>query len=69
MLLPQSAQLSYFFTPYGWTITKGTLKFIGDAFLFVTKPHPEPFLGESGVCESGGKTEDENNLEGKGNYL
>ena len=30
-----------------------------DAFLFVTKPHPEPFLGESGVCESGEKTEDE----------
>lgn len=50
-------------------LTKGAFKYIGDAFLFVTKPHPEPFLGESGVCESRGKTEDENNLEGKGNCL
>lgn len=41
----------------------------GDALLFVTKPHPEPFLGESGVCEIGGKTEDEKNPEGKGNCL
>ena len=41
----------------------------GDAFLFVTKLHSEPFLEESGVRESGGKTEDENNLEGKGNCL
>ena len=24
MLLPQSAQLSYFFTPYGWTIREKT---------------------------------------------
>lgn len=54
--------------PMGF-LTKGALKYIGDAFLFVTKPHPEPFLGESGVCESRGKTEDENNLEGKGNCL
>ena len=30
MLLPQSAQLSYFFTPYGWTIRASETAQIGE---------------------------------------
>ena len=36
---------------------------------FCHQATPRPFLEESGLRESGGKTEDKNNLEGKGNSL